>query len=264
MFLNRIGNKTRIADKIYSHFPPHKTYLEPFFGCGGMLFNKKPIAKYNIVNDNNKEVFTCFMVAMTKPKELLRAIQVMPFHKDLLDYFKTTKMTDDIMIALKVIFLSNFTFMGQGETLRFDNVNYKLNLIKKLKSFIASDFIQNIQLHNCDFRKFFTDVSFKNENAKNNAFAYSDPPYLNTENNYGENFKKIKWTKQDFLDLIQVHIESGLRFAISEFDDPFIIETAKQNNLNIITIGERLNLGNRRTEILITNYESKNLNNYLL
>ena len=65
---------------------------------------------------------------------------------------------------------------------------------------------------------------------------------------------------QDFLDLIQVHIESGLRFAISEFDTPFIVETVNKNKLNIIDIGERVNLGNKRTEILITNYNSKNVN----
>jgi DNA adenine methylase len=47
---------------------------------------------------------------------------------------------------------------------------------------------------------------------------------------------------------------------MSEFDHPFILEQAKQRNLNVITIGERQNLKNRRTEILITNYQkNKNL-----
>ena len=44
---------------------------------------------------------------------------------------------------------------------------------------------------------------------------------------------------------------------MSEFNHPFILEQAKERNLNVITIGERQNLKNRRTEILITNYEQQ-------
>jgi DNA adenine methylase len=50
MILRRLGNKSKIASEIYRHFPPHRTYVEPFFGAGGMFFNK-PKAKYNILND---------------------------------------------------------------------------------------------------------------------------------------------------------------------------------------------------------------------
>lgn len=47
---------------------------------------------------------------------------------------------------------------------------------------------------------------------------------------------------------------------MSKFDNQFILEQAKQRGLNVIIIGERKNLKNRRTEILITNYETqKNL-----
>ena len=50
MILRRLGNKKKIAKEIQKYFPPHKIYIEPFFGAGGMFFNK-PKAKYNIVND---------------------------------------------------------------------------------------------------------------------------------------------------------------------------------------------------------------------
>ena len=44
--------------------------------------------------------------------------------------------------------------------------------------------------------------------------------------------------------------------AMSEFDnDHLIIEQAQKRGLNIIYIGERQNLSNRRTEILITSDE---------
>jgi len=58
------------------------------------------------------------------------------------------------------------------------------------------------------------------------------------------------------LDLFDVLIEKGYKFAMSEFNHPFILEQAKQRNLNVIIIGERQNLKNRRTEILVTNYKN--------
>jgi len=33
MILRRIGNKKKIAADIHKFFPPHKIYIEPFFGA---------------------------------------------------------------------------------------------------------------------------------------------------------------------------------------------------------------------------------------
>ena len=49
-------------------------------------------------------------------------------------------------------------------------------------------------------------------------------------------------------------VDSKISFAISEFNQPFILEQAKKYNLKVITIGERRNLNNKRIEILICNY----------
>ena len=59
MILRRLGNKKKIAKEIQKYFPPHKIYIEPFFGAGGMFFNKHK-AKYNIVNDLDSDVFNLF------------------------------------------------------------------------------------------------------------------------------------------------------------------------------------------------------------
>ena len=72
MILKRLGNKNNIAKEIQKHFPPHKIYIEPFFGAGGMFFNK-PKAKYNIVNDLDSDVFNLFDVVMNQKEELEKA-----------------------------------------------------------------------------------------------------------------------------------------------------------------------------------------------
>ena len=50
-----------------------------------------------------------------------------------------------------------------------------------------------------------------------------------------------------------------MKFAISEYNNPFILDLAKQNNLNIHYIKELQALKARKIEILITNYETNNL-----
>ena len=103
MILRRLGNKKKIAKKIQAYFPPHKIYIEPFFGAGGMFFNK-PKAKYNIVNDLDSDVFNLFMVVMNRKDELLEAFKMMPIHQDLLNYWKKNKETDEIKRLLGFCF----------------------------------------------------------------------------------------------------------------------------------------------------------------
>lgn len=80
MILRRLGNKKKIAHKIIQYFPPHKIYIEPFFGAGGMFFNK-PKVKYNFLNDLDSDVFNLFQVVTdkNKNKEFLKMFENMPF-----------------------------------------------------------------------------------------------------------------------------------------------------------------------------------------
>lgn len=244
MILRRLGNKKKIAKDIQSHFPPHKIYIEPFFGAGGMFFNK-PKAKYNIVNDLDSDVFNLFQVVMNQKEELEKAFYMMPIHSDLLDYWKDNLEVDPVMRALRFLFLSNFTFMGKGTTLKIGTETHgKKNFNKKLD--LCFETIEGVQFTNFEYQKLF-----KSFQIKGGEFIYSDPPYLCTDDNYSNSF-----TEQDSFDLFECNEQTGCKWAMSEFDHPFILEQAKERNLNVITIGERQNLKNRRIEILVTNYEN--------
>ena len=63
MILRRIGNKNNIAKEIEKHFPIHKIYVEPFFGAGGMFFNKQRVGN-NLLNDIDSEVFNLCCVVL--------------------------------------------------------------------------------------------------------------------------------------------------------------------------------------------------------
>ncbi len=251
MILRRLGNKTRIASDIIKHFPLHKVYIEPFFGAGGMFFNK-PKAEYNIVNDLDSDVFNLFQVVSNHKEELEQAFKMMPIHSDLLEYWKENKEIEPIKKALRFLFISNVSWMGIGSHIKFgrgekpkDTIYLHLNKVFEM--------IHDVQFANYDFRKFIESVSFKQDGRNDEAktLIYADPPYLGTIDNYSNSF-----TETDSNDLFDCLIETKCNFAMSEFNHPFILEQAKQRNLNVITIGERQNLKNRRTEILVTNYKN--------
>jgi len=249
MILRRLGNKKKIAKEIQKYFPPHKIYIEPFFGAGGMFFNK-PKAKYNIVNDLDSDVFNLFQVVMNQKEELERAFYMMPIHSDLLEYWKQNKETDPIKKALRFLLMSNFTFMGYGASVKFGIESHgKKNFNKNLK--YCFDILEGVQFSNFDFKKLLKSFQIKN---KKQYFIYSDPPYLQTDDNYSNSFKE-----SDSFELFDALQKTGCKFAYSEFNHPFIFDQAKKRGLNINIIGERQNLKNRRTEILITNYENKQL-----
>lgn len=256
MILRRLGNKSKIAAEIQKHFPPHKIYIEPFFGAGGMFFNK-PKAKYNIVNDLDSDVFNLFQVVMNQKEELEKAFYMMPIHSDLLEYWKKNQESEPIKKALRFLFLSNLTWLGKPNTIKFGASGGYQHIKQNFKEELTDtfDLIYDVQFANFDFIKFLTSVSFDDRNGKgetSNTLIYADPPYLGTDDNYSHSF-----TEQNSTDLFNSLQESGCKFAMSEFDHPFILDQAKQRNLNVITIGERQNLKNRRTEILVTNYRKE-------
>ena len=252
MILRRLGNKKKIATEIQKHFPPHKIYIEPFFGAGGMFFNK-PKAKYNIVNDLDSDVFNLFQVVMNQKEELEKAFYMMPIHSDLLKYWKKNLETDPIKKALRFLLLSNWTILGSGSGIKYGASGGSNKNIFDENINETFDLLKNVQLNNCDFSRFLNSISFddrKTPTETNETFIYCDPPYIGTGDNYSNSF-----TKEQSIELFDTLQATKCKFAMSEFDNEFILNQAKERGLNVIIIGERQNLKNRRTEILVTNYK---------
>jgi len=248
MILRRLGNKKKIAQEIQKYFPPHKIYIEPFFGAGGMFFNK-PKAKYNIVNDLDSDVFNLFQVVMNQKEELEKSFYMMPIHSDLLDYWKKNEETEPIKKALRFLLISNFSYMGTGKVLGFGDGNTKDVLYKKIDQ--TNDLLKNVWFDNSDCNKFLKSSTFGRVGKSEDILIYCDPPYIGTAEDLYNNF-----TEEQSEQLFNTLEETGCKFAMSEFDHPFILSQAKKRGLNVIIIGERQNLKNRRTEILVTNYKN--------
>jgi DNA adenine methylase len=246
MILNRLGNKTKIAKEIQKHFPKHDIYMEMFFGAGGMYFNK-PKAKYNFVNDLDDDVYNVFRQLIDNTDELVDMIKTAPItERQFKEWGKGQREKDDLLNAVRFLFISNFGLYGKPNTLRIGAVNPKKQILSNVDKTLKG--LNGTYFFNVDFRKFFSKCDYKGNIQR--TFCYCDPPYLGTDDNYSDSF-----TEKDSSDLFDVLIESGVRFAMSEFDHPFILKKADEHGLNVITVGERTNLLNKRIEILVTNYD---------
>jgi len=198
----------------------------------------------------DSDVFNLFQVVMNQKEELEQAFYMMPIHSDLLNHWKKNEETDPIKKALRFLFLSNFTHLGKGGSIKTSFGNDKELLLNNI--YAVNELLFEVKFINTDFRTFFKKyISFRDIEEMNNSFFYCDPPYLGTSDNYSNSFKE-----SDSLDLFDTLEETKCKWAMSEFDHPFILEQAKARGLNVITIGERQNLKNRRTEILVTNYKN--------
>lgn len=245
--LNRLGNKSKIAEKIQKEFPRHDIYMEMFFGAGGMYFNK-PKAKYNFLSDIDRDVYNLFRQLLDNKEELIYWLERTPITEtQFKEWGKGKREETDMLNAIRFLVISNFGLFGKPDTLRIGAVNPRKRILKNIDSTLI--WLSDAYLFNVDFRKFFKKCDYKTNIAK--CFNYCDPPYLETCSNYSDDF-----TEQDSADLFEVLVNSGVKFAMSEFDHPFILAKAKEYGLNVIIIGERINLKNKRIEILVTNYKN--------
>lgn len=74
------GAKWSIADWIISLMPPHRSYLEPFFGSGAVFF-KKSASRIETINDADGEIVNLFRVIREQPETLERAVALTPYSR---------------------------------------------------------------------------------------------------------------------------------------------------------------------------------------
>ena len=79
--------------------PKHKTYLEPYFGSGAILFTKQPSA-IETVNDLNDDVVNLFQVIQQEPEVLAEKIFLTPYSRRIYDNAWEVRPENEIDKAL--------------------------------------------------------------------------------------------------------------------------------------------------------------------
>lgn len=107
------GGKWRIAPRILAHFPPHRTYVEPFGGAASVLL-RKPRAYAEAYNDLDGEIVNVFRVLRDPAlaAELRRAVELTPFARA--EFRDAYLPSDDPVERARRILVRSW--MGHGST----------------------------------------------------------------------------------------------------------------------------------------------------
>lgn len=247
-FFGRIGNKTRILNKIIPNFPKHNTYVEPFIGSGSILFNKEK-SKKEIINDLDKNLIEGYELLKNSPsKEKLLELAVKPNGKtkemkikQIQEFIDSPDNTKEHLL-LKKMYMSKNTFcnIGSGKIFR-DYTN--IDKIKNIEVYIER--LKEVSILNKDYKAVINKYDDKD------TFFYLDPPYENSENIYKfgninlEEMKELlKTIKGKFM--LSLNDSENIRKIFKDF---------KINVFNVKRVGGKHVGAKDRNEVLITNYK---------
>lgn len=255
-FINYPGSKWRAAPMISQLMPEHHSYLEPFFGSGGVFFNKEP-APIETVNDVDGEIVNFFTVIRENPEELAAMIETTPYARQVYDDAHKIEVHSKIYRAYKFAVVSAMSFGFKTNT----KTGFKIDCGGRENSYAvkawnalpeavmqAATRLKNTQIENrpaLDLIRRFN---------RDNVLMYLDPPYLlSTRNARGQ--YRHEMTDTDHEELLQAVIHSRAKVMLSGYESPMYDDALKDwNRFEWNTYAQN---ATKRTECLWCNFEPK-------
>lgn len=74
------GGKAGLAQRLIDIMPPHRVYMEPFFGSGAVFFAKPPVT-HEFLNDIDGAVVNFFRVLRDEPEQLAHVCRLSPYSR---------------------------------------------------------------------------------------------------------------------------------------------------------------------------------------
>lgn len=245
------GGKWRIAEWIINQFPAHKVYCEPFFGSGGVFFNKAPSA-IETINDIDGNVVNLFKVCRERPAELASVLALTPWARD--EYKNCYDMTvgDEVERARRTVVRFHQSF-GTSNSSRASWRNVQTaggprvaEQWKQLPEIVFSvcERMKDAQIENIDA---FTLIERYNNPE---TLLYIDPPYLQSLRK--RNLYKHEMKDSRHIELLELLKASKSKICLSAYDSELYNDMLEGwYSLEKETIAQK---GLPRTEKLYMNY----------
>lgn len=175
------SSKWSIAKWIISFFPEHHSYLEPFFGSGGVLFNKQR-SHIETVNDLDGYVVNLFEWIKKDPEKLAHEIYWTPYARQTYENAYMEVPEDSLGKAVNFYIKLN---MGHGFRTSGEKVGWKNDVQGRERAYAAQDWV-NLPEKIMQAAERLRGVQIENRPAVeliekfnySNVLIYNDPPYV--------------------------------------------------------------------------------------
>ena len=251
------GSKWSLADWIISHFPPHHSYLEPFFGSGAVLFNK-PRSHIETVNDLDGEVVNLFRCLRQDPEKLGRMVYYTPYSRqEFVRAYFPDHQEDPFDRALRFFVRCN---QGYGLRTNETRVGWKNDIAARERAY-AAKYWEELPEKIIEAAERLRGVQIENRPAEEliarfnepDVLIYCDPPYVLSSRKSGRRQYAHEMTDQDHEKLLAALKDHRGPVLISGY--PSSLYDWELRDWNRETVTGRDQLGQRRQEILWMNFE---------
>lgn len=255
--LNYPGAKWGMAEKIISLMPPHRTYLEPFFGSGAVLFRKPPSA-IETVNDIDGDIVNFFAVLKDYPEELAYHLSLTPYARTVFDDAHENSGSDPFDRAVRFAIR---TKMGHGFK-TYQKTGFKTDVTGRESAYCVKAW-NRLPADVLEAAKRLKEVQIENRPALDlirrynheNVLIYADPPYLpNTRR--GKQYRH-EMNEQDHVELLDALKHHKGAVILSGYpSDLYDRELSGWSRIDQRSYNQN---SNPRTEVLWCNFEIPDL-----
>lgn len=225
------GSKWSIAQWIIGFFPPHHSYLEPFFGSGAVLFTKSRSA-IETVNDLDGDVVNLFDWIKRDPARLAEAIYWTPYSREVYDRSIDAYKAGVEDSFQRAVYFCTKLMMGHGFRTNEIKVGWKNDIQGREAAYAAKGWcetperikeaaerLRGVQIENRPALDVIARFNFSN------VLIYADPPYLlNTR--HGKQYQ-CEMTNADHADLLDALLAHKGPVLLSGYDNPMYNEALK-------------------------------------
>ncbi len=216
------GGKQMMLQHIIPLIPPHKTYVEPFFG-GGAVFWAKEKSENEVINDVNSRLITFYKV-LKYDLEKLEGLIDETFHsrlqhKEAKDEYRDGKdeIKNMIKMAWAIWVQTNMSFANKIEGGfgydKLGKVALKIANKKKALTDEYQDRMKRVTIENYDVLKII------NAYDHEDAFFYLDPPYVSANQGHYAGYKE-----ENFRDLLDACAKLKGKFLLSSYPEDILLE----------------------------------------
>jgi DNA adenine methylase len=258
------GGKQRIAPDIISMMPPHKIYVEPFFG-GGAVFFAKTKTRIEVINDHDNSLinfYSCVQNRFGELRELIRqTLHSETMYRHAKDIWNGRTEANELERAWAVWLITNGSYAGSMHGgWKWSNGTtggHTGTFIKNKREEFAEQLHQRLSEVQISCRDALRVIA---DRDTPDTFFYLDPPYPGCNQAHYSGY-----THENLEDLLRILTKIKGTFILSNYWSDVLKTYVKENSWSFRELEVNLKLTNlgrgtrekktqRRTEVLVYNY----------